>query len=92
MFRDELKYSYIKLGCQHAGTYRCSSKGLRPAQISAKMECPARIVASASVDGEKLVIREVVTDHNHKMSSEAFARTPQQRKLTSDELAVMSWY
>jgi hypothetical protein len=85
LFRDDLKYSYIKVGCQHAGSYKSSGKGLRPSQKSVKSDCEARIVVVATPDGNRLVVRDINSDHNHDLSRDTFAHSHQQRKLTTDD-------
>lgn len=87
VFRDDLKYSYLKLVCQYGGICKSRGRGTRPNRRSLKTDCPALIIVGASSDGNTLVVRSVVSNHNHEVSNATFKRSVRQRTLIKDEEA-----
>ena len=60
---------------------------------SYKTECPAEIYLSVDRNKNKLIIRRMVTEHNHLVSREVFQRYQEQRCLSKEmEEKVKTWF
>ncbi|XP_053205514.1 uncharacterized protein LOC128389894 [Panonychus citri] len=64
------EYQYLKLTCKHYGGYRSTSKGVRPNQRTAKLNCPTYIYACFDHYKQKFIIKQMVVDCNHELKDE----------------------
>ena len=70
--RNKLRfgYQYIKLTCKHYGRYVSTSKGIRPNQKTAKLNCPSFLYASYDYCKDKFIIRRMKIACNHERKDE----------------------
>lgn len=68
--KSRFEYQYLKLTCKHYGKYTTTSKGIRPNQKTAKLECPTFLYASYDHYKDKFVIKQMVVNCNHELKDE----------------------
>ncbi|XP_076458995.1 uncharacterized protein LOC143292519 [Babylonia areolata] len=72
-YNPKLVYSGVKYTCVHGGKLFVSqTTGLRPNTKSMKLECPFMIRVSTRDDGQKLIVREMITKHNHEINKDQY--------------------
>ena len=83
----DLKYYEAKFVCHHGGSYKPGrGKGLRPNQSTVKTGCPFKLQFRASIDGQRLQLRNLTLEHNHELTAKVFNHHPKQRKLDNDDI------
>lgn len=50
------------------------------------MQCPFFIQIRCSPDGQTLMIKSIIDEHNHEISQKTFVHLPRQRRLDKDTL------
>ena len=80
-----LKYNELKFACHHGGYYRkrATNKDLRETTTS-KKGCPFVIHFKTSEDGQQLVLKNWITNHNHEITEEVFTHHHRTRKLDKE--------
>lgn len=68
--KTRFEYQYLKLTCKHYGRYTSTSKGIRPNQKTAKLECPTFLYASYDHYKDKFVIKQMLINCNHELKDE----------------------
>lgn len=68
--KSRFEYQYLKLTCKHYGKYTTTSKGIRPNQKTAKLECPTFLYASYDHYKDKFVIKQMLVNCNHELKDE----------------------
>ena len=63
----KFQYTYYSVRCVHYGHSRQRGKGLRPNQRAFSLRCEAIITLSYNKFQDKLVVREVNLEHNHRV-------------------------
>jgi len=71
--RSRFEYQYLKLTCKHYGRYISTSKGIRPNQKTAKLECPTFLYASYDHYKDKFIIKQMNISCNHELKDEDVA-------------------
>lgn len=66
----KFEYKYLKLTCKHFGSYRSTSKGIRPNQRTTKLGCPTYIYGSYDHYKDKFVIKQMDVACNHELKDE----------------------
>ena len=85
LLKDKLKYSHILYSCVHGKDRACMGKGIRPNQRTTKLDCPAKVVLTATADGLNLEVTEFIEQHNHDTSEGIYSRYPAVRRLNKTE-------
>ncbi|KAM9314821.1 uncharacterized protein KZ484_024514 [Pholidichthys leucotaenia] len=79
-FSDQLKFAEVDYACIHGGkNFRSRASGKRPNHSTFQQKCPALIKVGLSKDGSKLIVKELVEEHNHLISEETYRCPPRQR-------------
>jgi len=68
--KRNFEYKYLKLTCKHYGSYRSTSKGIRPNQSTTKLMCPTYIYGSYDHYKEKFIIKQMYVNCNHELKDE----------------------
>lgn len=71
--KSRFEYQYLKLTCKHYGRYVSTSKGIRPNQKTAKLECPTFLYASYDHYKDKFIIKQMNISCNHELKDEDVA-------------------
>ncbi|CAG5124552.1 unnamed protein product [Candidula unifasciata] len=80
-YNPAIKYSDISYCCTYGGKkYVCHSTGKR-SHKSIKLACPFSLKIRATIDGQRLFVREMCSVHNHLLTEAEFRLHPKQRKL-----------
>lgn len=66
----KFEYKYLKLTCKHFGSYRSTSKGIRPNQRTTKLGCPTYIYGSYDHYKDKFIIKQMDVACNHELKDE----------------------
>lgn len=83
--KTRFEYQYLKLTCKHYGRYVSTSKGIRPNQKTAKLECPTFLYASYDHYKDKFIIKQMNIACNHELKDEDVALPKLlQRTITHD--------
>ena len=85
MLNPALKYNELKFACHHGGNYRkrATNKDLRETTTS-KKGCPFVIHFKTREDGQQLVLKNWISDHNHEITEEIFTHHHRTRKLDKE--------
>ena len=68
--KRNFEYKYLKLTCKHYGSYRSTSRGIRPNQSTTKLMCPTYIYGSYDHYKEKFIIKQMYVNCNHELKDE----------------------
>lgn len=69
-----LVYSGIKYTCVHGGKPFVSAQttGTRPTSKTMKLACPFMIRIASTDDGQRLVVKDMYTEHNHEINKSLY--------------------
>ena len=81
----KFQYTYYSVRCVHYGHPRQRGKGLRPNQRAFSLGCEAKITLSYDKFQDKLVVREVNLEHNHRVGQEIIKHYPSFQRLETHE-------
>jgi hypothetical protein len=87
--KSRFEYQYLKLTCKHYGKYTTTSKGIRPNQKTAKLECPTFLYASYDHYKDKFVIKQMVVNCNHELKDEDVSLPKLLQRSIPSEVEVM---
>ncbi|CAL1530229.1 unnamed protein product [Lymnaea stagnalis] len=80
-YNTAIKYSDISYCCTYGGKKYVSHSTGKRNHKTIKQACPFSLKVRATVDGQRLFIREMSSLHNHEISEAEFRLHPKQRKL-----------
>lgn len=80
-YNAAIKYSDISYCCTYGGKKYVSHSTGKRNHKTIKQACPFSLKVRATVDGQRLFIREMSSLHNHEISEAEFRLHPKQRKL-----------
>ena len=83
--KSRFEYQYLKLTCKHFGRYVSTSKGIRPNQKTAKLECPTFLYASYDHYKDKFIIKQMNISCNHELKDEDVALPKLLQKTITQE-------
>ena len=83
--KSRFEYQYLKLTCEHFGRYVSTSKGIRPNQKTAKLECPTFLYASYDHYKDKFIIKQMNISCNHELKDEDVALPKLLQKTITQE-------
>ena len=82
----ELKYNELKFACHHEGENRKRvTKGERQTATS-KIGCPFRMHFKTTEDGQQLMLKNWINEHNHDITEDVYTHHHRTRKLDKDTL------
>ena len=88
--KSRFEYQYLKLTCKHFGRYVSTSKGIRPNQKTAKLECPTFLYASYDHYKDKFIIKQMNISCNHELKDEDVALPKLLQKTMGQESETRS--
>ncbi|KAH9487633.1 hypothetical protein Btru_070201 [Bulinus truncatus] len=80
-YNAAIKYSDISYCCTYGGKKYVSHSTGKRNHKTIKQSCPFSLKVRATLDGQRLFIREMCSIHNHEISEAEFRLHPKQRKL-----------
>ena len=80
-YSPSIVYSEIWFACVHSGSHSSRSKGDRPNTKTCRKGCLWELKIRASGDGQKLVVKKFVNEHNHECKEVVYERLASQRTL-----------
>ncbi|KAK0066452.1 mastermind-like protein 2 [Biomphalaria pfeifferi] len=83
-YNAAIKYSDISYCCTYGGKKYVSHSTGKRIHKTIKQSCPFSLKVRATVDGQRLFVREMSSLHNHEISEAEFRLHPKQRKLDID--------
>ncbi|XP_005110633.1 mastermind-like protein 2 [Aplysia californica] len=91
-YNPAIKYSDISYCCTYGGKKYVSHSTGKRSHKTIKQACPFSLKVRATVDGQRLFVREMCPSHNHELSEVEFRLHPKQRKLdqgSQEEIATL---
>ncbi|XP_019857580.1 PREDICTED: uncharacterized protein LOC109585873 isoform X2 [Amphimedon queenslandica] len=82
---DKIRYYEVVFKCINGGRkFKSKGEGIR-STMTFRQNCPAELSLIASEDGNGLVVKKFLDEHNHPVNKQLFRQLPKQRKLSNSE-------